>query len=518
MSLRTKFAILVSLLAFTICGSMAIALWSFGLQRSQLLGPYANTPDVVDRLRLVGRSVEDQAAVLRADAEPESSPPLPPPTGERTAQADARLRRFDEASVATNDALAFLARQGAVGAGAGGTIASRTLAQRVEEFQAGGRRALLEGSPEALLRGAAGATEIRTLVDGLSYRVLLESVRAIEGVESVRRKLLFSVLWAFLASALMGTLGLFLLHRWVVSPVATLRTAANRIAAGEFRHRIPADGKDELAQLARDVNHMASTIEGMLNERVERERLAAVGEMVRRLAHNLRNPLAGIRGLAELARDELTMHPELRDSQERIIASVDRFERWLAELLGVTRPLSVNPEKSSVEPLLAGLLDAHRPMARTKEITLELDAAGAPAQASFDVRQLEHSLVAILTNAIQAAPHKSTVRIEAQALAGTGDWEVRICDQGPGVAPEIIDKVFNAYFTTKRDGNGIGLAIAQQVVRAHGGRITIRAGARTPDMAPGAGPGATFVVRMPITPPQMEPPDRQGAHGRSAPL
>jgi two-component system NtrC family sensor kinase len=499
MSLRTKFAILLALLALTISGSMAVALWSFGLQRAQLLGPYANTPEVIDQLRLVGVHVEAQAELLRvagggrrvggSGAVPDD---VEAPVGVEEARG-----LFEARSALTRESLGFLEAQGVMGMG-GGTIASRTLAAKVEALQQQGAEALAKGDAPAMLAAAERASEVTTLVAGLNNRVVLECVRAIETVEAVRRKLLVSVVWAFLAAGLLGTLALFLVRRWVLSPVAELRRAAMRIAAGDFGHRVRTQGNDELAQLASDVNHMAGTIEGMLLERVERERLAAVGEMVRRLAHNLRNPLSGIRGLAELTRDEVAGQPELRDAQDRIIGSVDRFERWLADLLSVTKPLAVNPERAPVEPLLAGVLEAHRPMAWAKEITLELDAAGAPAEACFDARHLEHSLVAIVTNAIQASPSRATVRVVARVVEGGEEWEVRVADQGPGVAPDVVDKVFNAYFTTKKDGNGIGLAVAQQVVRAHGGRITIEPGVNGGVPTRGMGPGATFVVRMPI--------------------
>jgi len=94
----------------------------------------------------------------------------------------------------------------------------------------------------------------------------------------------------------------------------------------------------QLAQLASEVNHMAHMVKTLQDERVESERLAAVGSMVRRIAHNIRNPLAGIRGLAEITRNELAQDEELRENQTRIVAAVDRFERWLKQLLDATRP------------------------------------------------------------------------------------------------------------------------------------------------------------------------------------
>lgn len=510
MSLRKKFLILITLLALTISGSMGVALWSFGLQRSQLLGPFANTPEVIDRLRRLGVSIQNQEDILRGkppdlDPEAEISTFDPPPGIEpRIAHT---LARFDVESEAIRKTLAFLDEQGVLGIKSG-TIVSRTLGEKVDQLQGAARHAIEQDDAAAAAQAIELASECRTLLARLNSNVLVETVKAIETVEAVRHKLLVSVMWAFVAAALLAGLAFVLVRRWVIRPVGELRKAAMKIAAGDFRHRVNAVGgsRDELALLAAEVDHMAGMIDRMLVERVERERLAAVGEMVRRLAHNLRNPLAGIRGLAELTRDEVTTQPELRDAQERIIGSVDRFEHWLSDLLRVTRPLAVIPEKARVEPLLKGLLEAHRPLARTKEIILELDIEHAPREACFDARHLEHSLVAILTNAIQAAPPRTTVRISSHTVHAADVWEVRIADQGPGVPAEIAAKIFNAYFTTKKDGNGIGLAIAQQVVRAHGGQISIEQGLNGVPTR-GTGPGATFVVRLPFTPPPPPPGD-----------
>src|SRR5262249_25264293 len=163
----------------------------------------------------------------------------------------------------------------------------------------------------------------------------------------LRVVLLLASLWV----ALVGALGFSLLHRWVLQPVARLRTAAARIGDGDFAHRVlvrpGGPGRDELAQLSTEVNHMAGLVRAMQDERVERDRLAAAGEMVRRLTHNLRNPLAGIRGLAEITRGDLPpAADELRENQERIIATIDRFEHWLSELLSATSPLTVQLEST----------------------------------------------------------------------------------------------------------------------------------------------------------------------------
>lgn len=520
MSLRTKFAILVALLALTISGSMGVALWSFGLQRSQLMGPFANTPQVIKRLRDLSTEIEAQESLLAtalksgaprvADSarllgrpDPEADDPARAPVesgaGGEGASLNELAREFAKRSPTAREHLKVLAEQGLVGRRTG-TIASRTLAEKVDRLQEVGGEALRRGDTEAMSRALTTAEEIRTLVGHLGDNVLIETARTIETVEAVRWKLLLSVFWAFATAALLAMLALVLVRRWVLRPVEMLRNAAAQIAAGDFKHRVNAEGGDELALLAHEVDHMAEMVDRMLNERVERERLAAVGEMVRRLAHNLRNPLAAIRAMAETTRNEVRDNPELRDNQERIINDVDRFNRWLSDLLSATKPLAVIPEQTRIAPLLTGLVESHRLSARNKDIQLELEMNDAPEEACFDARHLEHSLVAILTNAIQASPAKSTVRVTARSV-DQAEWEVRIADQGPGVPPEIADKIFNAYFTTKRDGNGIGLAVAQQVVRAHGGRITIEQGLNGSVQTRGSGPGATFVVRIPVHPP-----------------
>jgi signal transduction histidine kinase len=144
-------------------------------------------------------------------------------------------------------------------------------------------------------------------------------------------------------------------------------------------------------------------------------------------------------------------------------------------------------------------------MAGAKNVLLELNDDQAPPQAWFDPRHLEHSLVAIVTNAIQASPFGGRVRITASSASNPAELEIRIADQGPGVPNALLDKIFVPYFTTKRDGNGIGLAIAQQVVKAHGGRISVEAGLGPPDEGDLNSPGATFVVRIPVSgPPEAD--------------
>ena len=386
-------------------------------------------------------------------------------------------------------------------------------------------RQRLHPQDSTLPRVSTKLFQIHELLKKMEERVVID-IQDLASSGEVLRRWLQLVLYLALALVLLtGGLGVLLLRRWVVHPVANLRTATERIAAGDFEYRIPvpaartADATllgDELVALSGEVNHMAATVKRMQTERVEQERLAAVGEMVQRLAHNLRSPLSGIRGLAEVTRSEAsglgTTGDDVRHLQERIIASVDRFEQWLSDLLNVTRPAQLLTSRVDAPTWLSGLVEAHRPLAQTRGVALQLDQAAGPGSVTVDARHLEHALSAILSNAIEAAaatpvvggggnPMVRVVSTLLQDGQSGPTWELKVVDNGPGVPETLRKSIFKPYFTTKPSGNGIGLAVAHQVVRAHGGRIEVESGADGPQRGSDVAlnlRGAAFVIRLPL--------------------
>lgn len=497
MSLKIKFAILLGLLGLAVVGSLGASLWSVTIQHTQLSSPLKSMSILLDGLNKVESELDRQDALLATAGAP--GPDLPNeflPAFSSGAPSAEKSEQFRVSTGATDSLLRDLEANDSYQARVGKST-SRNLRARVSDFNELGGRWFDHPDPTAGRVARRASKAAHNLIERIQSRVVEEQGKAAQFGDTVRDRLLLLLASALLAALLVGALALILVRRWVMRPVASLRTAALRIADGDFDHRLPVRGRDEIAQLSGEVNHMAGMVRTMLDERVERERLAAVGEMVKRLAHNLRNPLAGIRGLAELSRTEVGPGTDVYENQSRIILSVDRFEKWLADLLSAARPLSVNPESCQIHPFLLSVLEAHRPMAATKSVRLELDARDAPAHACFDPRHMEHALVAIVTNAIQASPTGALVRITVASMSKGNELEIRVSDQGPGVLNTLVDKIFGPYFTTKRDGNGIGLAIAQQVVRAHGGRITVENGLGPPDQGVLGLPGATFVIRIP---------------------
>ena len=277
-----------------------------------------------------------------------------------------------------------------------------------------------------------------------------------------------------------------------MAPVARLREGAERFAAGDLEHRVRVRGGDEIAVLTAQVNAMAASITEMQERTVERERLAAMGEMMRRLVHNIRNPLGGIRNLAELTAMRAEQPGAVREMQSEIIHAVDRFDRWLGEVLDVTSPLKLRIERHEVHAWLGGAIEAVRPMATARGVAIEVRTDDRSER--FDAHHLEHAVVALLTNALEAAPSGSTVRVRVSSdgpAEGECGWRIEIEDEGPGVPEEIREQVFRPYFSTKASGRGTGLASANQVVTGHGGRI---------ELLPRESGGLRCAVRLPEFP------------------
>ncbi len=495
MSLQRKFIALLTVLALAVILNIVASLWTLLFVQRELIRPLADMQLILPRLGLIKRGITAQASLVGGGSDGFPFRPAPAPPDPSTVRA-----RFDEAGrevarvildLETSDQYQSLV----------GISTTRNLHARITRSEAQAEKWFADPSDSNRQTAFEQFVEAHDLIERMEAKVTETAASASVDDYAPRIKTgLTVIMLASLSSvALASMLGVILVRRWVTRPVGVLRDAAVRLARGEFTHRVPVTAHDDLGLLSAEVNHMAGMISAMQEERVERERLAAAGEVVRRLAHNLRNPLAGIRSLAELSRADLPQDHPTRENQTRIVQSVDRFERWLAEVLSATTPLQVHPQAVSVPSWINAVVEPLRPSATAKGVSIAVTTDGGPTTAMFDPRHLEQALVGVINNAIQASPRGETVSIST-SLAPDATWELAIADRGPGVPPELLDKIFRPYFTTKRDGTGIGLAVAKQVVEQHAGRIRVEPASGPPGTTSG-GPGARFVVKMPVAGP-----------------
>ncbi len=503
MSLRAKYALITLVLGLVLSALIVIFVWSIETLHREVTVPFRSTTSVLSELRELKRQFEEQGGFLlgetpttpgRYGMRAPSVPPAHPVTDADRAAVQQYAREIDARLDAV---LGNEWSEARIGPGSGRNLASRT-----EMAQSLVRRWIETGEENARLDAARSLFELHEIIERLEGRLLVEADLAYEHGAWVRGRMYIVSVGAGLLVLSVLTLRIALDQRWVLAPIAGLHQAARVIGTGDFSHRVETRGNDEITDLGREMNRMAHTVQQMQEERVARERLAAVGAMVRRVAHNLRNPLAGIRGLSELMRREQPPGSRLFQKHDRIIETVDGCERWLRELLDVTSPLSITPRSIRLGPWAQGVVTPYRSSAEAREVELAVDSEGAPSQADFDPGHLEHALGAIIANAIEVSPRGSVVTIRIDAV-DDGWWSIEVSDQGPGVPNELQTEVFRPYFTTKADGSGIGLAVAKRVIVSHGGEIGIDSGPPSDDggtagPTSGDGRGTTVRVRLPV--------------------
>ncbi|HZN99299.1 MAG TPA: HAMP domain-containing sensor histidine kinase [Gemmatimonadales bacterium] len=243
----------------------------------------------------------------------------------------------------------------------------------------------------------------------------------------------------------------------------------------------PRRGAPEFAALRTALREMAGGLERARSQELEAERLRAFRETARRVAHEMRNPLTPMRlAIAQLSRSASSAQ---RETVEVLAAEADRLEQLAREFTEFGRLPEGPAAPVDFTELLAELSRTSLP--GTMEARLQLDPQTPVVLGHYD--PLRRAFSNILRNAAEACEEQGQLEIISGPENGGGGVRIEIRDHGPGVPPELADRIFDPYCTGKPGGTGLGLALVKQTIEMHGGSIALM---ETP------GGGATFVVRM----------------------
>lgn len=276
-----------------------------------------------------------------------------------------------------------------------------------------------------------------------------------------------------------GTPVVAALPRVTPSDLAELMSAFNEVTARlESSHQAL---REEVARLTSDLREA--------NEQLERSRrLAALGEMAAGIAHEVRNPLGGVRLYARMLEEDLTDRPAQRDMAVKILRASKAVEEVVRDVLTFARELRVRREPVEIWPLLDRALEdcRHDGVAGWRGVEVHREGLAPDLVAPCDASLLCQAMTNIIRNAFEAmadapAPpggHRLFMSVSRPAARSRRSAEtgvvIRVIDTGPGIPPEVVVRMFNPFFTTRSSGTGLGLAIVHRIIDAHGGRVSVR--------------------------------------------
>jgi signal transduction histidine kinase len=325
----------------------------------------------------------------------------------------------------------------------------------------------------------------------VQVNILLDNIRDIQHANFVRR---------LVATSLVFVIGMFLtifLARRYTYPIHRLATGVKDVSEGDLSVTFDVESSDEIGELAENLNEMVEKLKEkeQLEKRLyEAEHLSKVGQLASGIAHEIRNPLNYISLAIDHLKSELLpicqgRGTELEAIADNIKEEVRKANYMVLNFMNYGRPLKLRLQTISYPDLL----DKAMPLLKDRlqeshiEVLREIPADLPPML--VDPELMRNCLCNFITNAAQAMPEGGSITLGADLDAEAGEFLLTFSDQGIGIDPQDLEKVFQPYFTTKEAGIGLGLAITERIIKEHGGGLEVHSQ---------RGEGTTFTVRLPM--------------------
>jgi signal transduction histidine kinase len=319
------------------------------------------------------------------------------------------------------------------------------------------------------------------------------------------------IVYGFVIFILVGVVLWLLIVRFVTQPVSNLLEQMRHVQAGDLKARAAAETRDEIGELAGGFNAMVQSLDDATREleashekQIQQAgKLASIGELASGIAHEIRNPLAGIGAAVEVLSEENNLNGQRAEIVGEVRRQITRLNTTLHDLLDFARQREPEIAPCSVGDLIKPMLALVRPDAQKYHITIVEECAGELPPILADSSQVQQALLNVLLNAVQAMPDGGTLTLRTAPVDNT--VRIAISDTGVGISPDNLRKIFSPFFTTKHRGTGLGLAITRSIMEKHGGTITVESE---------SGRGTTFTLQFAAcTMPEFGEPQEVTSHG-----
>lgn len=296
------------------------------------------------------------------------------------------------------------------------------------------------------------------------------------GIDQLWATMITYFIWLAAGLTCLAILIFYFISRSLVAPVKGLAQAARRVAQGDLNLRALPGSLPETRELAVAFNVMLDSLEGNrksleeANEQMRRQKtLAEMGEFSLMIAHELKNPLSIIKSSLDVLKKDFALSSD-NTMVFYIEDEIMRLNRLIGDFLIFARPVAPSFRHTDVNALLREIITRFELQKTGTPCEIRSHIPSAPCYAYVDPDLLIRAIGNVIKNAFEANENKCVVQVTATSL--TDAWTTEIADDGEGIAPENIDKIFNPFFTTRAKGAGLGLAYASQAIKAHGGVIS----------------------------------------------
>jgi signal transduction histidine kinase len=289
---------------------------------------------------------------------------------------------------------------------------------------------------------------------------------------------------------------MFVLAYLIQRPMVELQEKMELVSEGNLNVAVGfSQRNDEIGDLGRNFNHMMQQLRDS-REEIERlhrtqmsraEHLATLGELATGLAHEIRNPLAGIAGVIEIVGRDLPATSPARAVVKDVRLEITRISRTLTDLLETARPRRPEVRRSNLNTTVEHAVMLARQQVLSRPIKIELHKDPDLPLVEHDSDQIHQVLLNLLLNAVQSMEGAGTVSVEIGSQEGCAS--VIVSDTGRGISPQNLPNIFRPFYTTKGDGTGLGLSLAHRIVEDHHGRI---------EVCSVMGKGSQFTVLLPF--------------------
>lgn len=289
-------------------------------------------------------------------------------------------------------------------------------------------------------------------------------------------------------------------------PLRAVSKTARKVADGDMSLKFVKQSDDEIGRLTDDLNAMLAEIERSKKEiddchleSVQRiEKMASIGELAAAIAHEIKNPLAGISGAIQVFAEDFADDDPRKGIIGDVLNEIDRLDKAVRDLLSFARPPAPHFIKTSIIPVLEKAVWFARAQAKKQAVEINLSCMDEISEVLIDPEQIQQVFLNIMINALHSMPGGGMISITSYLRADAKVAEVVFSDTGHGISQEDIKSIFKPFFTTKHMGTGLGLAISKNIAEKHGGTITVDSR---------VGSGTSFRVVLPLEPPPLEPTD-----------